>query len=333
MMKKTVSLMVMATMLLSACQTVQKSATTADISTQVRGSVTVADLKVGDRITYTMTPSKDVCRGGESNVKNVAQAEALTKLGGNADLLIEPQYTLTKKRGFFGSKITSITVSGRPAFYTNFRALPDSLMFKPVYAKSHVAKPKGTLFGRKLKSSEPQAVTGPKLKAMRKKGFDFHLELMAGYYNHENIGDGDAVAGATVNLDYNINSHLTIGPGIGFNYGTFNGTWSLPLYANVRYSFSPTLKSWFVEGRLGGNIICAQEDHYYRAEESSSSGVYLGLALGYSWKHFELALRYNFVGSNITTVDEWYNGHYYEYRESTVSNNKDQGVISFGIRF
>jgi hypothetical protein len=96
-------------------------------------NATVADLEVSSqRITYTYEPSKEVRRGGVGNCKEAALMEALLK-NGNADLLVEPQYVVTKKRCLFGSKVLSITVSGRPAKYKNFRSLPDGVWTNEVF--------------------------------------------------------------------------------------------------------------------------------------------------------------------------------------------------------
>jgi len=85
------------------------------------------------RISYTMTPSKAVRRGGLANVKQAAENEALEKKGGNADLLVEPEYVVEKTNYFFFKKIKSITVSGRPAKYKNFHSLNDSVWCNPVF--------------------------------------------------------------------------------------------------------------------------------------------------------------------------------------------------------
>lgn len=112
-------------------------------------NASVADLEVGSRITYTMTPSKPVRRGGDGNVKKAAIQEILAQ-NGNADLLVEPMFVVSKVNGLFRHKITSITVSGRPAKYRNFRSLNDSVWTDPVFRGSknadiHIYKnaPKG----------------------------------------------------------------------------------------------------------------------------------------------------------------------------------------------
>lgn len=128
-------------MMAASCTTVTlttKSSTTADVAQTVL-SATVADLDVAqERITYTMTPSAAVACAGEANVKRAAEAEALEayakKTGKTVDLLIEPEYIISKtNKGMKGIKITSITVTGRPAAYKNFHSLKDDVWCDPVF--------------------------------------------------------------------------------------------------------------------------------------------------------------------------------------------------------
>lgn len=104
----------------TSCTTSYKTATTNPISSQVV-SVAAADLQVSNKkITYTYYPTAAVRRGGLTNVKATAISEAL-KANGGGDVLIESQEAIIKKKGMFGTKIKSITVTGYPAVYTNFR--------------------------------------------------------------------------------------------------------------------------------------------------------------------------------------------------------------------
>lgn len=78
-----------------------------------------ADLKVSPtKITYFMIPSKTVVAAGEENVVNSAVREALLA-NGNADVLVcmntQIKYTTL-------GEIESITVTGYPATYVNFRS-------------------------------------------------------------------------------------------------------------------------------------------------------------------------------------------------------------------
>lgn len=325
-MKKTIGLMAVASLLLSACgtvqQTTQKTATTADVSMQVH-STTVADLKVGDRITYTMTPSDDVLRGGEANVKHVAEAEALVQKGGNADVLVEPKYTITKKhRPFGGSKITSITVSGRPAFYTNFRSLPDSVLANPVFRGLRTT----ARYTAPRQKTTPTPVIAPvvkdKKRSMRKTGLNMQFEIDLGASS--NI-DGDyPTVGFSINPTYYLNSHFGVGLGLGFSYqgDDHEDFWSVPLYAHARYFFSPTAKSWFADARLGANLACYK---------SLSTGAHVGVGIGYSFKHFEIALRYNYSG-NYEKQDY---DPYYDYDDEGVDASfySHQGLLSLAWKF
>lgn len=105
----------------ASCTTVNKTATTRAITAPVAAAVT-ADLEVSpNKITYTYYPTSAVRRGGMKNIKAAAVAEALAR-NGNADVLIEPKTEIVQKKGFFGGfKVKSITVTGYPATYKNFR--------------------------------------------------------------------------------------------------------------------------------------------------------------------------------------------------------------------
>ncbi|MDE5561716.1 MAG: porin family protein [Bacteroidaceae bacterium] len=333
-MKRTISLLALFAIVLSACNTIHQTATTANVSTSIQSSVTMADLKVGDRITYTMTPSKEVLRGGEANVRHVAEAEALTQKGGHADILLEPQYVVSKKRGLFSSKITSVTVSGRPASYTNFRSLPDSVLCNPVFRGvktvvkyAHASKP---LTEKQLSLSHEYAPD------MRQVGMASYLELHIGpgfsdYMSGYSLYPNEVLAhlGATLTVGYNITPHWYVAPGIGVDYCD-EQYWSMPIFANVRYNFSKSRKSWFAEYRLGCAIGIASASSYdYDRNSELESGVYTGIGLGYSFKHFEMALRYTYQN---TGVAYW---SYYNHRivPDEVYGAQHLPSISFGWRF
>lgn len=132
-MKKILFAAIGAVLCLSSCTTVVKTATTANLRSQIM-TTTVADVQPAkERVTHTMTPSKELQRAGLQNVKNAAIRECLMKNMPEADLLVEPEFVISKRRGFFTSKITSITVSGRPAYYKNFHSLNDSVWCNPVF--------------------------------------------------------------------------------------------------------------------------------------------------------------------------------------------------------
>ena len=116
-----------------SCTTTTKTAKTVNTPASLLSS-TVADLEVSkDRITYTLVPTVEIRRGGVANVKQAAEQEALKKHG-NADVLVDAEYTISKTSYFiFGSKVESVTVSGRPAKNKNFRSLNDSVWCNPTF--------------------------------------------------------------------------------------------------------------------------------------------------------------------------------------------------------
>lgn len=131
-MKKQLFMAAVAALCLASCTTVQKTART-EVMPYGMYNASVADLEVSpERVVYTMTPSKALNRAGETNCKRAAVQECLSN-NGNADLLVEPMFVVSVKKSWFGKKVTSVTVSGRPAKYKNFRSLPDEVWTDPVF--------------------------------------------------------------------------------------------------------------------------------------------------------------------------------------------------------
>ncbi len=131
-MKKYLFSAAIAAMCFASCTTTTKTART-EVMPYAMYNASAADLDVSpERVVYTMTPSKEINRAGESNCKRAAVQECLSK-NGNADLLVEPMFVVSVKRGWFSKKVTSVTVSGRPAKYKNFRSLPDKVWTDPVF--------------------------------------------------------------------------------------------------------------------------------------------------------------------------------------------------------
>ena len=113
---------------LSSCKSSRSTATYQDPINTLR-TVTVADLDVSDvRISYTYKPTYAVRLGGSQNVIKTAVQEAL-KAHGSGDILIGLEYTTISKWTIlsFLSPIREITVTGRPAKYTNFHSLPENI--------------------------------------------------------------------------------------------------------------------------------------------------------------------------------------------------------------
>lgn len=131
-MKKYFLIIAVAALSFASCTTTTKTART-EAMPYAMYNASVADLDVApQRVTYTMTPSKEVRRAGVPNCKRAAIQECLSQ-NGNADLLVEPMFVVSVRRNLLGSKVISVTVSGRPAKYKNFRSLPDNVWTDPIF--------------------------------------------------------------------------------------------------------------------------------------------------------------------------------------------------------
>lgn len=118
-MKKCLLLGVALTLAVSSCTTIQNTASSDQVNSSIV-NLTVADMKVSDHhvtktVEWKWNPFTMVSM--EAQKKN-AVAEAVREA--DADLLVEPQYTMQKRGLFRGG---SVTVTGRPATYTRFRSL------------------------------------------------------------------------------------------------------------------------------------------------------------------------------------------------------------------
>jgi len=107
--------------LMSSCSLMRTStSTTMNVDSSLI-SVTTADLQVSDtKISYTYHPKKQDRKAGLNHVISNAVAAAL-KENGNADVLVERQYEAVFKSRMFGKKIKSVTITGYPATYKNFK--------------------------------------------------------------------------------------------------------------------------------------------------------------------------------------------------------------------
>lgn len=115
--------LILAAALISAsCSTVLSTATYENADASFRPTISVADVEVsGTKISYTYIPTKQVRKGGSNNIINEAVRQAL-RSAGNYDVLVAKETTMTVKKKFFGSKISSVTVSGFPGNYVNWRS-------------------------------------------------------------------------------------------------------------------------------------------------------------------------------------------------------------------
>lgn len=120
-MKKALFLLSVAACMLTSCHTIYQSASTQAVPNGLHTDV-YAKMEVSQqKISYTYYTDKSVRRGGMQNCVNMAIHEAL-KSNGNADVLVQSEEAIIKRKGMFGSKIKSVTVTGYPAKYTQFES-------------------------------------------------------------------------------------------------------------------------------------------------------------------------------------------------------------------
>ena len=297
-------------LLLSSCITTTKTARTLATSASIKNA-TVADLRVTDhRVTYTMSPSKAIQRGGLSNVKQAAIQEALTK-NGNADVMVEPEFVIEKERTLFGSHINSITVTGRPAYYQNFRTLPDSVWHKPgFYGQPDVVRvcscngddcddfgqKRGGIAGLvgKLsgKSKNKTRVEREETDWLRS-GMGAQLDFVGGYMNMPySSGPGtfakdynNAFAGGLLTVGVNLTSHWFVGVGSGFYWDFDVDSGSIPIFGDLRFNFSGKKRStWYMDYKIGGTLITNDSD--------LRGGIFLAPCFGYDFGAFEVGVQF-----------------------------------------
>lgn len=290
-MKKIFGGLMLFALLLTSCQTQLKTARTAETSASLR-SVAVADLEVADeRITYTLVPGRDIQRGGLDNVKQAAEQEALTKYG-NADVLLDPHYVITKKRSLFGTKVTSVTVSGRPAHYRNFRTLDDSVWTNPAF---NGVAPQINTYQKGSKASLGGFAALRQDEYYRNRGFEWGLDASAMYAAFAASNDCDHCYGSDgyslsllSSFGYRFNPHFYLGAGVGLVFNEMNSNGFIPLYLNARYDFFKRKNTFFLDAKVGYTLADVADE--------SIPGAMTAWALGYSFGKWEIAIQYMALG-------------------------------------
>ena len=242
-MKKSLGVFAISTLLLTSCQSIMKTSRTADFSSQLL-SATVADLEVSpERITYTMSPKRSVRRGGLDNVKSTAEQEALKEHGGG-DVLLDPLYVISKRKGLLGSKVTSITVSGRPASYINYRTLNDS-----VWTNSGFHTRRWSPVGNSLFLNDTEFSSSD----VRPIGYTKHLTLSGMRSKYEEYWETQETFAASALMSWGnqCTSRLYVGAGVGVVYLDDCAMGFVPIYGNARAYLSEKRKSLFCDLKLG----------------------------------------------------------------------------------
>ena len=306
-MKKSLGVFAISTLLLTSCQSIMKTSRTADFSSSIE-NITVADLDVSEnRITYTMSPKRSVRRGGLENVKSTAEQEALKEHGGG-DVLLDPLYVISKRKGLLGSKVTSITVSGRPASYVNYRTLNDSVWVKANYR----ARRWGATAGNQS-SADKDFLSDD----VRPTGFTRHLTLTGMHGKCVVDWDGDThetfAANALLSLGRQFTPRLYVGAGAGAVYLDDAEAGFVPIFGNARVYLSEKRKSFFCDLKVGYSPVTF-------GDAETEGGMFAALALGYSFGKVDVALqsmRQNF------SVEDDYSGF----------SLKAKGIIGLSVGF
>lgn len=313
-MKRILGLLALSVLLLSSCQTLQKTARTARTESSLQ-SATLVDIEPAteQRVTHTMTPTKEERRGGLKNVRQAAEAKVLAEY--NADLLLDPLYVITKKRMLFGSKVTSITVSGRPAHYKNFRTLPDSVWSNPAFRGVHPLPSLYALPKSKRKGRSNEVPT----EVFRPKGIAKYIMVAPGFTNVEYTGDnrlhdeeeGNGFGlGALFSMGYQFSPYLFLGAGTGVLYEDVIGNGFIPLFANGRVNFSKKKNTLFLDYKLGYGIGLDED-----------GGLFGGVAWGYSFGRYDVAVQ--------TLIQDfvcYQKDDDFDYQSTSIG-------VSFGFRF
>lgn len=113
--------------LISSCAVVNRSqADTSKVFSPTVETATVATIKVyPEKVTYRYVPDKKTAKSLELEQLIQNAIYAALQENGEADELVQVSYSVTTKRGFFRKKVRSITVSGYPAYYLDFREPTD----------------------------------------------------------------------------------------------------------------------------------------------------------------------------------------------------------------
>ena len=335
-MKKALAFLSLAVLALSSCQTVVNTARTVDAQSDIK-SITVADLKVADkRVTATIDPvSKDLRKGGEKNVRQAVEAKAL-EMAGDADVLLEPRYVVTKKSGLFtGKKITSISVSGRPAWYENFRTLDDSVWSNAAFRG--IAPVYGEKFKKTSISPYGVAASGfnnQKEIAFRHRGWRAYCDLFVGGGNSE-IGKDKrdvSISGLfTASLGYQFGPYFYLGLGSGFGMNKLKNVDTpcnyVPIFYDLRFNASRSVNTWYLNLKFGAGMpVGNYVDHLDKVKQpifvSPSIGYNMGnLSIGIYAIHNEFEGKYKY---------------YYYYGSSSKSKidyNFTTWGVNLGVRF
>lgn len=222
----------LAAMALTSCSTVSHTASTSTVDTKIC-NLTVADLEVSTTkaaktVDWKWSPLRSVSM---SETKDNASGELLMEAG--ADVLVEPQYVVKRRGAFRGG---SLTVTGYPATYRNFRSMTKA-------DAEMIALANGTYVPGVPVIVDTNAAYSP----VRRKKADTALPL---FHKEEFTGGSFVSLVGGPSLDWE--TYFDSGFNLGLMYGKYGRSWGYYLKLSV-VSFSDQVYEYENGGYVDDN--------------------------------------------------------------------------------
>lgn len=293
---------------LCSCSTISHTAHTADVDTRLY-NVTVADMKVSDtKATKTLNWDWLGMTGSVESKKESVASELLKEK--DADLLVEPQFIVNKRGLFRGG---SVTVTGYPATYSNFRSMTED-----------DARVIATLEGR-VGAPCTAGTTYPTVARTNRN--------TRSYARAETVEVGrksfmNLIGGAVIDADGNFNAGATLGLMYG-NYGKRWGWYGKLLWTHASASDLETL----TYGRNEYSYYYGPTYQRSYEDESSNSFMLTFGAIKTITRNFNVMAGVGF-GMGYKVCSE-YDYHYgtYGYTSAQTEHLKRKPAVPFELGF
>lgn len=281
-----------AALALSSCSTITHTSQTAAVDTQVY-NLTVADMKVAAKkdsvtVNWKWNPLSTISLSAQ---KETATHTLLGK--SDADVLVEPEY-IVKRRGLFRGG--SVTVTGYPATYSNFRAMTadDAEKIATVNGDNNIVVVNpilSTTAGKVVKKKKPAPVL-----PLRKREAVRHQFV-------------NVLGGVVLDVD----NYIDVGYHLGAMYGSYGNNWG-----------------WYGKVTLGSTNL--YKDDGSGSERKWTPSITLG-AIKTLGGGFSTFFGIGAGGYFVEDEEEYYNGRYWVTREKEVTKFSIPVEIGFMKRF
>lgn len=281
-----------AALALSSCSTITHTSQTAAVDTQVY-NLTVADMKVAakkDSVTvdWKWNPLSTISLSAQ---KETATHTLLGK--SDADVLVEPEY-IVKRRGLFRGG--SVTVTGYPATYSNFRAMTaeDAEKIATINGDNNIVVVNpvlSTTAGKVVKKKKPAPVL-----PLRKREAVRHQFV-------------NVLGGVVLDVD----NYIDVGYHFGAMYGSYGNNWG-----------------WYGKVTLGSTNL--YKDDGSGSERKWTPSITLG-AIKTIGSGFSTFFGIGAGGYFVEDEKEYYTGGYWDTRYEEVTKFSIPVEIGFMKRF